>query len=997
MRYFRCLVILVLAAFSFAAMGQNSDAESSFKRLSQEEAVNLRAVLAQPVPTSASNANLAEHFRAKRNAAERLGEIKAQIALYEQWVAALPQDLLAKNQLALKYSDLGRYDEAIQLRRAIVDASKSDHVRAWYQLALGWTLRGAGKFDEAMGIALSVKASIATLKSQFRQQADRPFVARIEAIAFRLESNLLSDKGKFSEARVAAEDAMRVSQDALRLQRELPNTSPAVERVYVNDLAFAYERLGFAFEEDRKRWRAEEVLKDFLRLAKLEELPPNVLADIHGYIGLLRYSQREFVQVEQNFRKKDAIYAQLGYDSLFPARANAREMIVGGLMGQKRWASALQELEHLDDLAKDDEAMKKRVRYPYTRGYVYLGNGIRLNEVVALMQEEADLQSKRYPVTDVYVAQARGLQAVALWRLGDAQSKSQALPLLKQSVRDYMLPEGAGKDPGGVRRDARNLIFSTYLEALFSTPGESPMDAMGPADWERGGSVQEALKDAAVRSAVSDPALATIVRQEQDAKNEIEALRKFLAADEGSRAPSPVIAAKMRDRISDLVGLRERLLAELRVAFPDFDRLVNPTPPAVSEVVKGLRDDEALLMLLPASDAVYVWAVGGDNKKAWARVEMPETQLNALVRSMRKTLDFGEMKGAIPAFDSAAASALYQRLLAPLNSVTRGKKHLIVAAGGALGGVPFGVLLTEPHEGSAASAPWLIRQAAITHVPSLSAWLAIRRFASTPSAPQALAAWGAPQFVVQVAEASPTTSIPPPKTSTATRKVNLTRATTAVDLERQDPSSAIRYSDIPALPETRDELVAIAGALRADVTTDLYLGSAATKASVLQSNQAGELRNKRVIAFATHGLMAGDLPGLSQPALALAATGKENSEPLGALLTLDEVLGLKLNADWVVLSACNTAAADGRAEEALSGLARGFFYAGSRSLLVTHWAVESESAKLLTSNTFAHYTANPAERKAESLRQATLKVMSMPQYQHPAFWAPYALVGDGGR
>ena len=149
--------------------------------------------------------------------------------------------------------------------------------------------------------------------------------------------------------------------------------------------------------------------------------------------------------------------------------------------------------------------------------------------------------------------------------------------------------------------------------------------------------------------------------------------------------------------------------------------------------------------------------------------------------------------------------------------------------------------------------------------------------------------------------------------------------------------------------------------------------------------------------FATHGLMAGDLPNLSQPALALAATGAEAQDPLGALLTLQDVLGLKLNADWVVLSACNTAAADGRAEEALSGLARGFFYAGSRSLLVTHWAVESESAKQLTTATFDHYTRNPTAPKADSLRHAMLQVMAQPQYAHPAYWAPYALVGNGGR
>jgi CHAT domain-containing protein len=149
--------------------------------------------------------------------------------------------------------------------------------------------------------------------------------------------------------------------------------------------------------------------------------------------------------------------------------------------------------------------------------------------------------------------------------------------------------------------------------------------------------------------------------------------------------------------------------------------------------------------------------------------------------------------------------------------------------------------------------------------------------------------------------------------------------------------------------------------------------------------------------FATHGLAPGDLPNLTQPALAMAADGSEQRDPLAPLLRLEDVLGLKLNADWVLLSACNTASADGQAEEALSGLARGFFYAGSRSLLVTHWAVETESAKALTTGTLAHHAQHPQASKAESLRQAMLQVMAQPRFAHPAFWAPYALVGDGRR
>jgi CHAT domain-containing protein len=126
------------------------------------------------------------------------------------------------------------------------------------------------------------------------------------------------------------------------------------------------------------------------------------------------------------------------------------------------------------------------------------------------------------------------------------------------------------------------------------------------------------------------------------------------------------------------------------------------------------------------------------------------------------------------------------------------------------------------------------------------------------------------------------------------------------------------------------------------------------------------------------------------------------------LLTLEDVLSLKLNAEWVVLSACNTAAGDGAGAEAITGLGRAFFYAGSRALLVTHWPVETVSARKLVTDIFARYAADPSLSRAEALRQAMLALMQDGQreaatgehafpYAPPRFWAPYALVGDGGR
>src|SRR5262249_10920513 len=144
------------------------------------------------------------------------------------------------------------------------------------------------------------------------------------------------------------------------------------------------------------------------------------------------------------------------------------------------------------------------------------------------------------------------------------------------------------------------------------------------------------------------------------------------------------------------------------------------------------------------------------------------------------------------------------------------------------------------------------------------------------------------------------------------------------------------------LPETEGELRNIAGVLGAS-SEDVLVGDGASESVVKQMSKANRLASYRVVAFATHGLVAGDIRGLAEPALALTVP-REPSEEDDGLLTASEVTQLKLNADWVILSACNTAAGDKPGAEALSGLARAFFYAGARGLLVSHWPVESSAA-----------------------------------------------------
>ena len=138
------------------------------------------------------------------------------------------------------------------------------------------------------------------------------------------------------------------------------------------------------------------------------------------------------------------------------------------------------------------------------------------------------------------------------------------------------------------------------------------------------------------------------------------------------------------------------------------------------------------------------------------------------------------------------------------------------------------------------------------------------------------------------------------------------------------------------------------------------------------------------------------MPGLSKPALAMAAT----DDRAGPLLVLDDILSLKMNADWVVLSACNTAGGE-RGGAAMSGLVRGFFFAGSRSVLATHWAVDSAAARHLVGAIFSAYAAGVTAKsgsRAESLRAAQLAMidgrLGDAAQAQPFFWALYALFGD---
>src|SRR5208337_4602496 len=130
----------------------------------------------------------------------------------------------------------------------------------------------------------------------------------------------------------------------------------------------------------------------------------------------------------------------------------------------------------------------------------------------------------------------------------------------------------------------------------------------------------------------------------------------------------------------------------------------------------------------------------------------------------------------------------------------------------------------------------------------------------------------------------------------------------------------------------------------------------------------------RIVHFATHGALAGQVSGSNEPGLLLTPPDVPSEEDDG-YLTASEIAALKLDADWVILSACNTAASGAEGAEALSGLARAFIYAQARALLVSHWAVKSGATVKLVTGAMSRLAADKSMGRAEAMRQSMLALI----------------------
>ena len=622
------------------------------------------------------------------------------------------------------------------------------------------------------------------------------------------------------------------------------------------------------------------------------------------------------------------------------------------------------------------------------------------------------------------------------------QTSSRATAITVKQMRregESLQRPQSGHGQVGIDPVRRNILLGhvgVAADVAERTPSRRAtlmVDTYATAQWALQSDAAVALAQMSARFGKSDDELGRLVRERQDLVARYRALeatwvRALAATGEQGASSSQAEQVKEMAAIDSRIGATDTLLGS---RFPEYVSLANPEPLSIADTQALLKADEALFLVVFGDQQGFAWAVTREAVQ-WHPIPIGTDALADKVQTLRCGLDASNWSDParrercsrligrtvsdsdpLP-FDLAKAHDLYATLLGPFESLLRGKRLLIVPSG-PLTTLPFEVLVTERPPTAFPSDPtgyeqaaWLVRRHAIAMLPSVASLRALRRFARASRATSRYAGFGNPLLLGPDGNdhrAALKQICPTDLASQATRVA--ARATPDARMAKRARGGLAdvdRLRRASPLPETTDELCTVARELGA-FESDLHLGAKATEAAVKALGASGALGRYRIIHFATHGLLAGETEdfaqSLAEPALLLTPPDVATEGDDG-LLTASEVARLKLDADWVVLSACNTAGGSEKGDtQALSGLARAFFYAGARALLVSHWYVDSDAAVKLTTKAFAAMRADPSIGRAEAMRLAVLAVMgdrSRPARwttAHPAVWGPFVVVGEG--
>jgi len=632
-------------------------------------------------------------------------------------------------------------------------------------------------------------------------------------------------------------------------------------------------------------------------------------------------------------------------------------------------------------------------------------------ELISILSALASSFERQSKYEEAYQALKRATEIATIVRMRQTITTTTTAALkLRQHYLDFLRVAARLTNLTRARRDV--VIDDTFEAGQLAT--ETRLNII--------------LSEIAARLSKGTGSVSRIIRKRQDLEREWQRLDHDLL--------SAVTEMATLDRRNDI---RSRLAAvdrdisatdeTVRRDFPQYFDIIKPIPLSIAGVQSMLQPNEALVQFAALGKETFVWAVTRSGA-TWAHIGRNSVELKTLASKLRCGLDYASWKAPsecsallnrtyTPAdaaagrplpFDFEDAYVLYEILFGQIEGVIA-DKHLLVVLSGPLSSLPLQVLVTKKNDAVIGTewsqysrVAWLAKTNAMTVLPSVATLKTLRRYAKSSAAPYPYVAFANPVLLghggsdVNVRRKGTCISVAANARNRA-RPVEFTRSDIA-GYFRGELADVERVRTLNPLVETADEVCAVAAALGAS-EGDIYLADRATELNVKSLSKTGALQNYRIVHFATHGMLASEAEiiagAAAQPALVLSPPTLASPEDDG-LLMASEVAQLRLNADWVILSACNTAGGDRTDVESLSGLAQAFFYAGTRSVLVSHWAVDSGAAAELITRIFEKLRSAGSISRAEALRKAMVDMVegNIEEARHPAYWAPFVLVGEGG-
>lgn len=523
----------------------------------------------------------------------------------------------------------------------------------------------------------------------------------------------------------------------------------------------------------------------------------------------------------------------------------------------------------------------------------------------------------------------------------------------------------------------------TYLAVMSRLPSSPDVfeKSFAAAQLISTNTAEKSVVEYMSRSIISDPIGQESLRTYQNQKALVERHLSNLTTFAANTSSTTAKSAEFQT-LSDVISREElklrRLEKSLREKHPEYFEFIKASYITGVELQKHLAETEALISVQTdrASGKSYIWCVTRDAKQ-WQQINVADGELDEIATRLRSQLT----PDAATPIDVSLAYRCYQVTIGTIQNLIEDKNHLLFVLSGAIASLPPHVLVSRDPSGlKPQDVDWLIKSAAITILPTVYSLklLRDRRTATEPSKPMRAYADIAYSFSGNTSN-------------------SIAEQRGLSDLYRDGIADAKLLAQASPLPATGPEVRAVMTALGGS-EAEIIKGRMATESNIKQS----DLSDYRVLYFATHGLLAGEVEEFArlkaEPALLFAVPERPSLEDDG-LLTASEVTQLKINANWVVLSACNTASGGKPGGAALSGLAQAFIHAGCGALLVSHWAVDDDATKVLMTRVFQHFETSKMSG-ADAMRAAILDVMNdvdHPEWVNPTYWAPFVVVGEPKR